>query len=80
MTICPFRPCFNTTTRHDTRQKTVCAKIEKMGLEVLPWPAQSPDLNPIENAWKVLKNRVAGEKYANEDELWQAVQKTNGRK
>ena len=46
-----------------------------MGLKVLPWPTQSPDLNPIENAWKVLKNRVSSEKYANEDELWQAIQK-----
>ena len=40
------------------KAKTVCAKIEEMRLEVLPWPAQSRDLNPIENALKVLKNRV----------------------
>ena len=61
------------------KAKTVCAKTEEMGLDVLPWPAQSMDLNPIKNAWKVLKNRVSSEKYVNEDELWQAVQK-NGRK
>ena len=47
------------------RAKTVCAEIE-MGLELLPWPAQSPDLNPIENSWKVLKNHVFSEKYVNE--------------
>src|SRR6185312_8139279 len=29
------------------------------GVELLDWPPYSPDLNPIENLWKVLKERIA---------------------
>lgn len=38
------------------------------------WPPNSPDLNPIENAWAWCKQRVYSKHHNTLDELWTAVQ------
>ena len=41
----------------------------------MSWPAQSPDLNPIENLWTTIKRQVypADKQYTSQAELWEAI-------
>ena len=50
--------------------KSVTTWMEKMNIRTMSWPAQSPDLNPIENLWNNIKEKMREHKPANKKELF----------
>ncbi|KAG1664759.1 Flotillin-1 [Nymphon striatum] len=47
--------------------------FEESGLEVLDWPGNSPDINPIENLWAIMKRRLQKEDCSTMTKLISAV-------
>ncbi|KAI4887171.1 hypothetical protein NFI96_004172 [Prochilodus magdalenae] len=52
-----------------THPKSTRAWLNMKGWNILEWPSQSPDLNPIENLWWDLKKAVTVRKPKNVTEL-----------
>ncbi len=57
--------------------KTTKNWFQQKNIEVLSWPAKSPDLNPIENLWGILARRVyeGGRQFETVAELKGAIRK-----
>ena len=42
-------------------------------VELLDWPAQSPDMNPIEHVWSYISIRLAEKDIKNKKQLWEEI-------
>ena len=57
------------------RSKVVKKFLADTEIEILDWPGNSPDLNPIENVWNVMKNKVQASKPTNIKDLQEALKR-----
>lgn len=42
-------------------------------VNILQWPAISPDLNLVEHCWTAIARNMVGKSYASKEELWEGV-------
>jgi hypothetical protein len=66
---------FKRTTTPNTRGKMAAKWRRENGINRMVWPAQSPDLNPIENVWAVMKLNVRKEKPTTVKALVRAIRR-----
>ena len=60
------------------RAQTVTNWIAVRRMNILDWPAQSPDLNLIENCWSHVKRQLRRINLRDNDQLWEAIQQIWG--
>ena len=56
------------------KSKLTSEYLEDHAIPVMPWPPQSPDLNPIENLWSILDFQCRGRRPKTAQDLFESLQ------
>lgn len=51
------------------KAKSVTTFLKEKDISVLPWPGNSPDMNPIENVWSFMKHKLMKKNITNKHQL-----------
>lgn len=53
--------------------KSVTRFLEENNITVLDWPGNAPDINPIENLWGIIKQKLQGVEVSSRSELINSI-------
>jgi hypothetical protein len=56
------------------KARTVIGWLEENEVDLLTWPAQSPDLNPIEHLWEILFQKISGKRPGSAVQLYEMLE------
>ena len=70
--------CFNKILPPCHTSRASRTWLQEHSIQVLEWPAQSPDMSPIENLWWIIKRSVSKSKPKNLEELKAVIQEEWG--
>jgi transposase len=61
---------------NDSKHRSELTTLWKNEYEItsIDWPSNSPDLNPIENVWSILKNKVSKVKVNTKEEFIKCIE------
>ena len=75
--ILPFRDHFAAFQQDNApchKSRIVTQFLTESDIQTIPWPSRSPDLNPIENIWHILKQKVSLADSSSVAELQSAIE------
>lgn len=73
--VMPIKFVFQHDNDPKHTSKLVKEWLEQQKVNVMKWPAQSPDLYPIENLWAILNQKISDQKVKTPNELFDLLSK-----